>query len=34
MKGLFTSGRINRTSMFEHVVELLVGQMKFQQHNE
>ncbi|EOR23833.1 NTPase [Niallia nealsonii AAU1] len=32
--GIFTYGRINRTSMFEHVVELLVGQMKFQQHNE
>jgi len=31
--GIFTYGRINRTAMFQHVVELLIGQMEFQQHN-
>ena len=28
--GIFTNGRINRTTMFQHVVELLIGQMEFQ----
>ncbi|AYV74135.1 MULTISPECIES: DUF84 family protein [Niallia] len=28
--GIFTNGRINRTAMFEHVVELLLGQMEYQ----
>lgn len=32
--GIFTSGRINRTSMFKHVVELLIGQMEFHQINK
>lgn len=32
--GIFTNGRINRTTMFQHVVELLLGQMEFQQFNE
>ncbi|HEO8420063.1 DUF84 family protein [Niallia sp. FSL W8-0635] len=31
--GIFTNGRINRTIMFQHVVELLLGQMEFQQSN-
>ncbi|WP_400242840.1 DUF84 family protein [Niallia sp. JL1B1071] len=31
--GIFTNGRINRTSMFQHVVELLIGQMECQQYN-
>ncbi|KLV21901.1 inosine/xanthosine triphosphatase [Niallia circulans] len=28
--GIFTNGRINRTAMFEHVVELLLGQLEYQ----